>query len=1011
MTALGIPEVIEGLLCCTSSALSAACSKCSIGHPRFVFSFFLICATVASFLVVSPNMRPLLDKIPYFCTAVTTNEMCDSLVGYGAVYRICFSLVIFHAIFAILMLNTTSTNDIRFKLHNGYWFLKLVLLVLISMGTFHIPKYTEFGRIWMYAGLTGGFMFIMIQIILIIDFAHSWSISWVEKVDTGNTNFWYIALAFCTIIIYSVAITMAIFFYLYFTDLRNLTKCRGNLFLITFNLSQCFLASFISVLPQVQDESHGSGLLQSSIVTLYVMYLTWCTLSSEPDASCNPLGDVILEYDKATGVNGQALFDCVLMFALLLFACNVRTNTSKLEKLGLSLSKLTVAKKYEYIDTFDESSLKNREKNDDEFVEYNYSYFHFVMLLASLQLMMVVTNWHSPHEMADMKKLVKNWATVWIQLSASFLCMLFYIWAMVAPLLVRTWGPCLGLDYERVPMDDDYEYGRSRRRTDAIFAEDDVMEKLESGKNFRKVDKSRQTTTDSGMFDTNATTSYSISRVSLRPSSSKSIRSDVHEPKFTVASENTGDMGQTTLDNRLIADEQNQTSDGLGREILERPQSRQSAVDEGNGDAVILRSSQSYSNLKESTKEGKTLKKSPRKQNKISSTEIKDIVIDLSQKDEIYSRPPSRIVVNERILASEDEDSNRLPSTNEGSIVMSTGEANEGLRTLSRSGTKDLSHEEKEIGITRKTSSAEKDDIGIDRKISSNDQSPCSGAGVEVSQSRLSDEEQDGQTTSISGRSSPRSGRLSMRIDRTSPRSNRMTPRSDRTTPRSDRPIPLDKMNRAPNSCSRGVVTTKVENERPKSSAQELVNHRTTSSRHVGNNRVSSDKSRPIFLEMEDHLGWVKRLRKSKNNLNDDNRLENRQLKTKIDQLTSTDNDKINVRSLKEENSIKTLNKSKENQTRVDKSLKSVKINRSQNKDKTKYKKDDSAIKRPPLNVQPVTNSFTNSLQQPDVSKEILRLQARILKFQAKVVKTQQQILNMQDDEEKRRQSPQKNPT
>ncbi|CAB4008497.1 probable serine incorporator [Paramuricea clavata] len=438
-------------------------------------------------------MRSALDKLPYFCTAVTTEEMCDNLVGYGAVYRICFSLAIFYGVFSLLMLNTTSGKDLRVKFHNGFWFLKLVLLVAILVGAFHIPQRTEFGRLLMYVGLTAGFIFIMLQILLVIDFAHSWSFSWGERMESGNSNFWGFALVFSTILVYSMAITMAVFYYLYFTDLQNLSKCRGNMFLISFNVFHCLLASIVSVLPRVQDSAPGSGLLQSSIVSLYTMYLTWCTLSSEPDGSCNPMGDVILEYDKVSGVNGQAILDCVLMFALLIFACNVRSSTSKLEKIGFSLSKYPTREDH-YLDQNDAEKYIGEKYVDDENIdlEYNYSFFHFVMFLASLQLMMVVTNWHSPDELADLKKLVKNWATVWIQLSSSFLCVLFYIWATVTPLLVRIWGPCLGLDYESVPTEDDYE--RLRRRREML------RERKGKDGNLKSRKKERNTTKDGNDF-------------------------------------------------------------------------------------------------------------------------------------------------------------------------------------------------------------------------------------------------------------------------------------------------------------------------------------------------------------------------------------------------------------------------------------------------------------------------------------------------------------------------------
>ena len=40
---------------------------------------------------------------------------------------------------------------------------------------------------------------------------------------------------------------------------------------------------------------------------------------------------------------------------------------------------------------------------------------------------------------------------------------------------------------------------------------------------------------------------------------------------------------------------------------------------------------------------------------------------------------------------------------------------------------------------------------------------------------------------------------------------------------------------------------------------------------------------------------------------------------------------------------------------------------------------------------------FSNSVKEPEVSKEILRLQERILRFQAKIVKIQHKILSIQE--------------
>lgn len=447
---LGLAEVASEIACCAgSAACGLLCRKKGSSQgarARLIFILILGLGNMLSFVMLVPDMRHYLDQVPYLCSTISSKEICDNLVGYSAAYRVFFVMAVFYLFFSMITYNVTSTKQFRARIHNGFWYVKLSILTLLFIGAFYIPNITQFGMIWMYVGLTGGFMFLIFQIVLIIDFGYSWSVSWAEKMDVLNTRCWFFALAFATAVVYSMSLCAAAILYLYFTNPLDVSQCKANTFYISFNVAHCALATIISVLPQIQQEASGAGLLQSSVVTIYTMYLTWNTLSSQPDSMCNPLGDVLLEYDKASGVNGQAVFGSVLTFALLTFACTVRSSTSQLGKVGISLSdnpdymvasRLVNNKKYD-----------KKEEDDNVDVAYSYSIFHFVLFIASLHLMMVITNWHSPDENEDFKKLIKNWAAVWVQMSASFLCCLLFIWTLVAPLIKRTWGDFLGLEPE-----------------------------------------------------------------------------------------------------------------------------------------------------------------------------------------------------------------------------------------------------------------------------------------------------------------------------------------------------------------------------------------------------------------------------------------------------------------------------------------------------------------------------------------------------------------------------------
>ena len=49
---------------------------------------------------------------------------------------------------------------------------------------------------WMYFGMVGGFLFILIQLILIIDFAHSWAEVWVGNFEETDNKGMYVLHVF-----------------------------------------------------------------------------------------------------------------------------------------------------------------------------------------------------------------------------------------------------------------------------------------------------------------------------------------------------------------------------------------------------------------------------------------------------------------------------------------------------------------------------------------------------------------------------------------------------------------------------------------------------------------------------------------------------------------------------------------------------------------------------------------------------------------------------------------------
>ncbi|XP_066186717.1 serine incorporator 3 isoform X2 [Sylvia atricapilla] len=309
-------------------------------------------------------------------------------------------------------------------------------------------------KAWFWIGVSGAFCFILIQLVLLVDFAHSWNESWVEKMEEGNSKCWYAALFSCTSLFYALSLVFVILFYVFYTKPDD---CTENKFFISFNMILCIAVSIVSVLPKVQEHQPRSGLLQSSVITLYTMYLTWAAMSNEPERNCNPsLLNIITQIAAPTAVpanatappatpappkslqwwDAQSVVGLVIFVLCLLYSSIRSSSNSQVNKLTLSSSDTAFLE--EPVGTgssaAEEGDVRRVTDNEKDGVQYSYTFFHFMLFLASLYIMMTLTNWYSPD--ADFKTMTSKWPAVWVKITSSWVCLLLYLWTLVAPLVL-----------------------------------------------------------------------------------------------------------------------------------------------------------------------------------------------------------------------------------------------------------------------------------------------------------------------------------------------------------------------------------------------------------------------------------------------------------------------------------------------------------------------------------------------------------------------------------------------
>ncbi|XP_042913803.2 serine incorporator 5-like [Parasteatoda tepidariorum] len=174
--------------CCGCSPCRMCCrflpSVRESTSTRLMYTLYLLLGTLLMCVMLTREVQDrIIEVFPkYNVTCITLNagENCDLLVGYMAVYRVSLAMAIFFFVQAILTIGISTSLNCRSGLHNGMWGWKFFILCLICAGVFLIPSnyVSLYGHIWMYISMAGASVFIIIQLMLIVDFAHAWTDSW-----------------------------------------------------------------------------------------------------------------------------------------------------------------------------------------------------------------------------------------------------------------------------------------------------------------------------------------------------------------------------------------------------------------------------------------------------------------------------------------------------------------------------------------------------------------------------------------------------------------------------------------------------------------------------------------------------------------------------------------------------------------------------------------------------------------------------------------------------------------
>ncbi|KAI3641637.1 hypothetical protein MIR68_000334 [Amoeboaphelidium protococcarum] len=431
------------LACCFGS-MACKCFYQILGttlstSTRISYAIIFMLNSIVAWVMLSDwaikALKERFDKIPFY------KIDCPEGVCYGtlATYRITMALTLFHLIMALFTYGIRSTNDLRAGIQNGYWGIKLLIIVALTVTCFYLPN----SMILAYGGVatfTSG-IFILIQLVLLIDMAYRWSEICLEKYEESDDRSWMVILAGGSILMLIGSIVITGFLFAYY----GMPHCKLNQFFISFNLILGVISAVVSIYPSIQEENPQSGLPQSAFLMLYSTYLVYTALSSEPDAKCN--------FSQAQNHkrNDQVIIGVILTFLALVYSTSSAASNSGAFIRSNGEDGIALISDNERGAGGDSSRDGDDALNDPNFNDesdgctYNYSFFHIIFAIGSMYVAMLLTNWDivKTADSADEAiQLGRSWQATWVKVVTSWMAYLMYIWTLVAPLVLpdREWN-------------------------------------------------------------------------------------------------------------------------------------------------------------------------------------------------------------------------------------------------------------------------------------------------------------------------------------------------------------------------------------------------------------------------------------------------------------------------------------------------------------------------------------------------------------------------------------------
>lgn len=444
--------------CCGAALCSAfysACGKCSSSIATRIGYAVLFCLnSVLAWVMLTDWAIKKLEHLSLDYVHIRCGDGGECY-GFTYVHRVNFALGLFHLVMALLLVGVHSTRNPRASIQNNYWGLKIMAWAALVVLTFFIPD--GFFVVWgNYFAIVGAVLFLLIGLVLLVDFAHSWAEKCLENIEDTDSTLWKTILVSSTLGMYLGSLGLTILMYVFFAG----SGCSMNQAAITINLLLTTIVSVLSVNPTVQEVNSRAGLAQASMVAIYCTYLTMSAVAAEPDdKNCNPL--IRSKGTRTASIVMGAIFT---FLAIAYTTTRAAITTSTQESAGYapvsdhslvtqepsrrtmrieavraavdsgSLPASALDEDWWDSDSEDDSGAYGDDERGS--TKYNYVLFHLIFLLATQWTATLLTMNVQQEDLGDFAPVGRTYFSSWVKIVSAWICYLIYAWTLVAPLVL-----------------------------------------------------------------------------------------------------------------------------------------------------------------------------------------------------------------------------------------------------------------------------------------------------------------------------------------------------------------------------------------------------------------------------------------------------------------------------------------------------------------------------------------------------------------------------------------------